>query len=404
MASKSEKPPNNESSTVFLVQIVVPFVFAGVGMAFAGLLLDSVQHSPVFTAFPELFILVPALLGLKGNLEMTLASRLSTAANVSLKLQDVFVDAKVRSVVVGNLFLVQTQGIVVGALAAALTVAAGYFQAGTFDPQRAALLMSSGVATASSASFILALVMIAVIAISSKYSVDPDNVATPIAASLGDFVTLLLLAKSASTIHASDSDLSTVVIAFYAGFLPLCWYSASRCEETKAILKDGWTPVLAAMAISSAGGKILNAAIRTYPRMALYQPVINGVAGNLVAVHASRKSTSYHKGQGDGETDANIDLLLIGLVVPGHVLFNSVIAGFASSSSSPDEGSNWSFWLCYLLCCLLQVWILIKVSAKLVQYLWSKAIDPDNAAIPYLTALGDLTGGALLALTFYLTF
>lgn len=30
----------------------------------------------------EVFILVPALLGLKGNLEMTLASRLSTAVSV----------------------------------------------------------------------------------------------------------------------------------------------------------------------------------------------------------------------------------------------------------------------------------------------------------------------------------
>ena len=29
-------------------------------------------------------------------------------------------------------------------------------------------------------------------------------------------------------------------------------------------------------------------------------------------------------------------------------------------------------------------------------------VDPDNAAIPYLTAAGDLIGGALLALTFYL--
>lgn len=40
------------------------------------------QHSAVFTNVTELFILVPALLGLKGNLEMTLASRLSTQANL----------------------------------------------------------------------------------------------------------------------------------------------------------------------------------------------------------------------------------------------------------------------------------------------------------------------------------
>ena len=51
-------------------------------MVLAGLLLDHVQHWKVFREVPELFILVPALLGLKGNLEMTLASRLSTAANL----------------------------------------------------------------------------------------------------------------------------------------------------------------------------------------------------------------------------------------------------------------------------------------------------------------------------------
>ncbi len=47
-------------------------------MVGAGLVLDMVQHWDVFTKVSELFILVPALLGLKGNLEMTLASRLST--------------------------------------------------------------------------------------------------------------------------------------------------------------------------------------------------------------------------------------------------------------------------------------------------------------------------------------
>ena len=39
----------------------------GFGMVLAGILLDHVQHWKVFQACPELFILVPALLGLKGN-------------------------------------------------------------------------------------------------------------------------------------------------------------------------------------------------------------------------------------------------------------------------------------------------------------------------------------------------
>lgn len=42
------------------------------------------QHWEVFKKVTEVFILVPALLGLKGNLEMTLASRLSTAVSFFL--------------------------------------------------------------------------------------------------------------------------------------------------------------------------------------------------------------------------------------------------------------------------------------------------------------------------------
>ncbi len=41
------------------------------------------QHWDIYREVNEIFILVPALLGLKGNLEMTLASRLSTAVSVA---------------------------------------------------------------------------------------------------------------------------------------------------------------------------------------------------------------------------------------------------------------------------------------------------------------------------------
>ena len=41
------------------------------------------------------------------------------------------------------------------------------------------------------------------------------------------------------------------------------------------------------MVISSFGGKILNKTVADYPEVAAYQPVINGVAGNLVSVQVS---------------------------------------------------------------------------------------------------------------------
>lgn len=57
----------------------------------------------MFEEITELVILVPALLGLKGNLEMTLASRLSTQANLG----HMDTPKQQWSMIVGNLTLIQ---------------------------------------------------------------------------------------------------------------------------------------------------------------------------------------------------------------------------------------------------------------------------------------------------------
>ena len=52
--------------------------------------------------------------------------------------------------------------------------------------------------------------------------------------------------------------------------------------------------MLVAMTISSAGGLILDNAVAKFKGIAVFQPVFNGVGGNLVAVQASRISTYLH--------------------------------------------------------------------------------------------------------------
>ena len=50
---------------------------------------------------------------------------------------------------------------------------------------------------------------------------------------------------------------------------------------------------------------------------------------------------------------------------------------------------------------MVQVGLLLHVASLMVHSMWGRGVDPDNSAIPYLTALGDLLGGALLAGVFY---
>ncbi|CAF1345415.1 unnamed protein product, partial [Rotaria sordida] len=172
-------------------EVFLPFMIAGCGMVAAGLVLERVKELNVFKEITEIYILVPALLGLKGNLEMTLASRLSTQANIG----NMDKKSELQSMIFGNIILTQLQAIIVGFLAAIVSLAMGWVPQGHFNIRHALVLCSSSVSTASIASLALGGIMILVIVGSHKCKINPDNIATPIAASLGDLTTLTILAS-----------------------------------------------------------------------------------------------------------------------------------------------------------------------------------------------------------------
>ncbi len=58
--------------------------------------------------------------------------------------------------------------------------------------------------------------------------------------------------------------------------------------------------------------------------------------------------------------------------------------------------------VCPLPHSLSQVVLLLLIADWGVHKIWSWGYDPDNIAIPFLTALGDLLGTGLLTLGFWL--
>lgn len=403
-----------ESLLAICVQVFIPFLIAGTGTCGAGIVLDYVEDWEVFKVVSELFILVPTLLGLKGNLEMTLASRVSTQANLG-KLNSTKEKWQMSW---GNMALIQCQATVMGFLAASFATVMSITKGG-FNLKHALLLSGSALFTATMASLVLGAITLLVVVLSHKCNINPDNVATPIAASLGDVTTLALLAVISSYLYSIKDNLlpSSLIVGLFLLLVPAWAYMSFKNPFVKQVLYSGWIPVILAVVITSAGGYILEFSVSQFKGIAIFQPVINGVAGNLVAVQASRISTYFHKNSQrlgsrppDGSSlcispfgaffgssvHARTARILMLMVIPGHLLFGYAITAIKGG----DTVLTTEFLPIYLISAFIQIALLLYIAHWMIQIMWRRKFDPDNWAIPLLTALGDLSGMICLTIAF----
>uniref|UniRef100_A0A8C6YGM2 Solute carrier family 41 member n=1 Tax=Naja naja TaxID=35670 RepID=A0A8C6YGM2_NAJNA len=367
-------------------QIFGPYILAGLGLVAAGLVMDIFQHWQVFIKIREMFILIPALIGLKGNLEMTLASRLSTAVsilfmlsfNTEKDLEFLFGKKSVQATVIGLLAAVPAASSSVGSGREKSWGCSELFLFCRFIKNFLNLWSL----------FFLGLLMVGVIIGARKIGINPDNVATPIAASLGDLITLSLLAGISSILfrYIDATYLSPMVCTIFIVLIPL-WIAVARQSPPIAeVLKTGWQPILIAMIISSFGGVILDKTVAkpNFEGIAVFVPVINGVGGNLVAIQASllphkmrqhwpNPCTTFFA---SGINSKSAQVLIL-LVIPGHLVFLYTIHLFEGGHTA----ITFTFVAFYLTAALLQVGILLYMADIIVRLMWRKDLLGTGLAV-----------------------
>uniref|UniRef100_A0A2K5I099 Solute carrier family 41 member n=1 Tax=Colobus angolensis palliatus TaxID=336983 RepID=A0A2K5I099_COLAP len=369
-----ETEPSRETAWSIGLQVTVPFMFAGLGLSWAGMLLDYFQANTGQIDDPQ----------------------------------------EQHRVISSNLALIQVQATVVGLLAAVAALLLGAVSREEVDVAKVELLCASSVLTAFLAAFALGVLMICIVIGARKLGVNPDNIATPIAASLGDLITLSILALVSSFFyrHKDNRYLTPLVCLSFAALTPVWVLIAKQSPPIVKILKFGWFPIILAMVISSFGGLILSKTIskQQYKGMAVFTPVICGVGGNLVAIQTSRISTYLHMWSAPGvlplqmkkfwpnpcstfctsEINSMSARVLLLLVVPGHLIFFYIIYLVQGQSVISSQ----TFVVLYLLAGLIQVTILLYLAEVMVRLTWHQALDPDNHCIPYLTGCGLLAGSS----------
>jgi mgtE-like transporter len=162
-----------------LKQSLPLLILMGIGEVFAGTLFGHSTES--LEMLPGLIVLVPALIGLRGNINTTLGSRLGSAVHMGLITRGDFLNDEMKENIKASLTLSILMSFIAGLLAYLTTSIWG---------RSSWKIIPIAVLAGSLAGLFLAFITIAIILYSFRRGLDPDNVTGPSLSTFGDLITL----------------------------------------------------------------------------------------------------------------------------------------------------------------------------------------------------------------------
>ncbi|HIE30930.1 MAG TPA: divalent cation transporter [Methanosarcinales archaeon] len=175
-----------------VVREALPFeIVYTIGGVFAGIIL--VRMTDQIEMIPGLLVLVPAILGMRGNISCTLGSRLGSAIHLGL-IDKIEHNPELINNVAGSLTLSLIMSTVLGILAHLLTIVLGMHSAGI--PVLVAIAVFSGVLSG----VILSAIAVVMTIGAFRRGLDPDNITTPALGTLGDIVTMFMISLSVKVV------------------------------------------------------------------------------------------------------------------------------------------------------------------------------------------------------------
>ncbi|KAJ1922043.1 hypothetical protein H4219_000390 [Mycoemilia scoparia] len=335
--------------------------------------MDLVTNLETFEKIPAMLVLIPVLLNIKGNIEANMSTRLSTLANMGV----LDSPSQRKDIIFANLGLLLLQALLTSfavtttsgliSLIPLSKEADGAGDSATILPWFSGftITVASGVSSALLGSTLIGSLVCAIVTLSSRFGINPDNVSNPIASGFGDMVTLFFLAGSS-----------------------LLWL--------RYFVTQGWLPLLYAALTSSIAGLLMERYVEDLVGMASLLPVFNGIGGNIASVFASRLSTSLHRGDSNDKEEKRTLWTLLGLGIPIQLMFLGTVKlmGFAHGAITPV------FVLVYIIASSIQVFSLLCLAKLGTKRLWAMSYDPDNYINPIITGTGDMLGTVLLVSVF----
>ena len=180
---------NVRNVTTIIKQSLPVLLLLGIGQFAAGNILSDMIHT--FKLIPGLIVIVPSIIGLRGNISSCLGARLGSAVHLGLIDMDKIFNDETKENIRASIGLSMIMSMLVGIVGYIITYSMGFPVINPF------VLTAITFITGTLAGVLLAFTTVGIIAIAVKVGVDPDNVTEPALATIADVVTLLSLFATA---------------------------------------------------------------------------------------------------------------------------------------------------------------------------------------------------------------
>jgi mgtE-like transporter len=381
----------------------VALLISSGGDLVTGLTLASITHT--LNLLPGLIVLIPAAIGMRGNVFGALGSRLGTQIHTGTFRLSRRIETPVGQNMASAIVLSLSISAVLAVLAKAMLDAFGVGHTISI----ADFMVVSVVGAVLSSVVVLALT-VAVAAYCANRDIDLDNVAAPIVTAVGDMVTLpsLFLATYLLGFRYFTPIVAIACLALAVGAAAFGLRAKARPVMRRIVVESlpiltlaGAVDVLAGMTIQKRFDSFL-----TYPALIVLVPPFLEDSGALGSILAARVSTRLHLGTlGEGRSPwraATDDVLLVYLyAVPVFVFLglSSIIGAHIVNFRSPGALKMMGVSLLAGFLATTSSVIVGFYSAVLTH---RHGLDPDNHGIPIVTSSLDLLGALSLILAIVL--
>jgi mgtE-like transporter len=383
---------------------------AGIRQGFVALALNSTTSlgagaflgaiTATLRDYPGLLVLVPAAIGLRGNIFGAFGNRMSTAIHTGTFRWSMRREAVLGRSVLASVVLTLAMSLVLAVVAKSLAVGLGLRHT----------IAVLDMATISIVGGVLGSVVVLAAALgltggAVRYGWDLDNVNAPLVSTLGDVLTLPALWLATGLVGRGAVSLLLGLGLVAASLAALLWGWRSPARGLRQIVRES-LPVLAVAGCVSAGaGLTLEGSFERFhslPALLVLVPAHLSSAGALGGILSGRLSSKLFLGlvpaRGWPNREGRRDIsMVLTLALPVYA-FNGVGAHLVAEALGQASPGALQMAAVSLLGGALAVIFVVTVAYYGTIAAYRTGVDPDTYGIPVVSSSVDLVGAFTLVI------